>query len=273
MNSAFYIGIDPIISKIGPVVISWYIVMITLAFLTVIGWLVWQNRRSKLLTSKDLLIVILIVVASGVIFAKVAHIIDFFSYYRQNPGQIFTGFFDGQGWAIWGAVLGAVISVWIYSRVSHKFSLSPLLDLLAPGIILGQAIGRIGCTINGCCYGITSNSPLAVIYTDPHSLAPIGIPVLPTQVFEFFFCMAVFAVLLRLRGRLKPDGTLFLVYLTLYAAWRLGTDFIRVGTPFLFGLHEAQVIAIFVLLVAIPLIILRVRVKSGVALKRAVAEA
>jgi phosphatidylglycerol:prolipoprotein diacylglycerol transferase len=62
-----------------------------------------------------------------------------------------------------------------------------------------------------------------------------------------------------LRKRLKPDGSLFLVYLALYSVWRFGIDFIREGTPFLFGLHEAQVISIIVFFIAAGLMIWRTR--------------
>jgi phosphatidylglycerol:prolipoprotein diacylglycerol transferase len=78
-------------------------------------------------------------------------------------------------------------------------------------------------------------------------------------VYEIIFNLIVFGVLLKLRGRLKPDGSLFLVYLGLYSLWRLGSDFLRTGTPFLFGLHQAQVIGIIVLAIAIPLLIYRTR--------------
>jgi prolipoprotein diacylglyceryltransferase len=62
-----------------------------------------------------------------------------------------------------------------------------------------------------------------------------------------------------LKDRLKPEGSLFIVYFALYSAWRFGIDFIRVGTPFLFGLHQAQFIALVILAVTIPIIIMRVR--------------
>ena len=55
-----------------------------------------------------------------------------------------------------------------------------------------------------------------------------------------------------LRKKLKPDGSLFTLYLAFYAAWRLGIDFLRDGTPFLFGLHQAQVISIIVLAITVP---------------------
>ena len=261
MYSVFYIGVNPVIFEIGPIVIGWYVVMVTLAFLTVIGWMVWQNRRNQLMSSNNLIVAALIVVISGIIFAKLANVIDLRSYYKANPSAILKEMFSDDGWAIWGAVLGGVFGLWLYSRISHKFRFNQLLDLLAPGIILAQAVGRVGCTLNGCCYGIESHSPLAVIYTNPNTNAPVGIPVLPTQVFELLFDLAVFGVLLWLRGKLKPEGSIFWIYLALYAAWRVGIDFIRPGNPFLFGLHEAQVISIAVLLITLPLIIFRTRTK------------
>jgi len=97
------------------------------------------------------------------------------------------------------------------------------------------------------------------VYAHPNSLCPIGVASHPTTVYEIIFNLLVFGLLLKLRGRLKPDGSLFLVYLSLYSVYRLGADFLREGTPFLFGLHQAQVIAIIVLAIAIPLLVLRTR--------------
>ena len=85
----------------------------------------------------------------------------------------------------------------------------------------------------------------------------------PTQIYEIVYNLIVFVVLLRLRGRFRPDGSLFLIYLTLYSLWRFGIDFIREGTDFLFGLHEAQVISIIVLIITITLMALRTRWVRG----------
>jgi phosphatidylglycerol:prolipoprotein diacylglycerol transferase len=82
-------------------------------------------------------------------------------------------------------------------------------------------------------------------------------------VYEIIFNLIVFGILLMLRKKLRPDGSLFLVYLSLYAAWRIGGDFLREGTDFLFGLHQAQVISIIVLLVTVPLLALRTRWVKG----------
>jgi len=62
-----------------------------------------------------------------------------------------------------------------------------------------------------------------------------------------------------LRRRLKPDGSLFLIYLSLYSVWRFSIGFLRTGTPFLFGLHQAQIISIIILAIAIPILAMKTR--------------
>jgi phosphatidylglycerol---prolipoprotein diacylglyceryl transferase len=255
MQSVFYIDISPVIARFGSFRLEWYGVLIVLAVITAFIWLVLENRRTRRLSDATLVIAVLIGLASGFLLAKLLHVFDYFALYRQNPGLIFSF----EGWAVWGMVLGLILGMWLYSRVGRRFRFTLLADMLAPGLILGQAVGRVGCAINGCCYGLETTSSLAVIYTHPDSFAPIGIPVLPVPIFEILFNLAAFGVLFWLRNKLKPEGSLFLIYCTLYAAWRLGSDFMRAGTPLLAGLHEAQVIALIVLLVTVSLIIWKVR--------------
>ena len=258
MNEAFYIDINPIIFRIGPFAVGWYGVMVALAVIFLVSWVILQNRKYKILSSDSALNLSLVGIISGIIFSKLLHLIDMWKYYLANPGQIFSG----QGLTIWGAVLGATIGIWLYSLISKQFRFSEFGDMVAPGIMIAQAIGRIGCTLNGCCYGVVSDSACAVIYTYPGSYAPLGIPVLPTQVFEIGYDLIVFGILMLLRDKLKPRGALFIVYFALYGAWRFGIEFVREGTPFLFGMHQAQLIGLIVLLITIPIIIIRVRWKK-----------
>ena len=258
MNNVFYINVNPIIFRIGPIAIGWYGLMVAFAVISLVGWILWQNKIYKTLNNDAILTACLVGIPSGVIFSKILHIIDQWKYYLENPGQIFSG----QGLTIWGAVLGAAIGIWLYSRISRQLSFAEFGDMIAPGIIFAQAIGRVGCTFNGCCYGIESDSACAVIYTNPNSFAPNGIPVLPTQIFEIGYDLLVFVVLLLLGRKLKPPGALFVVYFALYGAWRFGIEFIRTGTPFLFGMHQAQLIGLIVLLITVPFIIFKVRIKK-----------
>jgi phosphatidylglycerol:prolipoprotein diacylglycerol transferase len=230
--------------------------------ITLVAWALVSVKKDPRLSYDMVLNVALVGIPSGIIFSRFLHVIDKWDYYAANPGQII----GGEGLSIWGAVLGATIGIWLFSLISKKFSFSHMADILAPGIILAQAIGRVGCTLNGCCYGKPTDLPWAIVYTNPNTEGPIGIPVHPAQIYEIIFNLIVFGILLLLRKRLKPDGSLFLVYLTFYSVWRLGIDFIRDGTPFLFGLHQAQVVSIIVLLISVPLLVIRMcRVKKEAA--------
>ncbi len=248
------IDINPIAFTIGPIEVRWYGIMIALAVLTIVVWVLREIRRGAGLPYDTLFTAALVAIPSAIVFSRMLHVIDLWDYYSQNPGQII----GASGLSAYGAILGATLAVWIYSRVS-KFQFGHFADVTAPGIILAQAIGRVGCTINGCCYGVATSLPWGIVYTNPSCLAPLGVATHPTTVYEIIWNLMVFGALLKLRGRLKPDGSLFLVYLSLYSLWRLGSDFMRDGTSFLFGLHQAQVIAIIVLAIAIPILAYRTR--------------
>ena len=236
--------------------IRWYGIMVALGVVVLVLWMLWEVRRGAKLSANTILTAALIAIPSGIIFSRLLHVIDRWSYYSQNPGEM-VGF---SGLTIYGAILGAAIGIWICSRFI-KFRFAYFADLLTPGLILAQAIGRVGCTLNGCCYGAEAPTwlPWSVVYTHPDCYAPKGIPLHPTQVYEIIFLLAVFGVIFWLRKRFKPDGSLFLIYLGIYSAWRIGIDFLRDGTPFLLDLHQAQIIGIIVLLVVLPLLILRTR--------------
>ena len=231
-------------------------------------------RRGANLTYNTVINAAIVGIPSGIVFSRLLHVIDYWDYFVDNPGQII----GGQGLSIYGAVLGAALGIWIYSRFS-KTSFGYMADVIAPGIILAQAIGRVGCTLNGCCYGDATDIFCAIRYTDPTSLGPVYY-VHPTQIYEIIYNLVIFGVLLLLRKRFRPDGSLFLIYLTFYAVWRLGIDFIREGKPFfdhfnsiwqggveflqehvnwLYSLHEAQIISIIVLVITITLMVRKTR--------------
>ena len=232
--------------------IRWYGIIVALAILVIILWLVWQVRKGAKISYDTVFMAALVGIPSGIVISRLLHVIDLWDYYIKNPGEII----GGSGLTIYGAVLGAALGIWVYSKFS-KLRFGYIADLIVPGLILAQVVGRIGCTINGCCYGLPTSLPWGIVYTHPDSLGPLGVAVHPTQVYEIIYLLMIFGVALWLRGWLKPDGSLFLVYLGLYSAWRIGIDFLREGTPFLFSLHQAQVIGIIVLAITISLLALR----------------
>lgn len=244
------IGIDPV----AFLSVRWYGIMIALAILTSVLWMVRGVRKGANLSYDTVLTAAMVGVPSAIVGARLLHVMDQWEYYSQHPGHII----GGEGLAIYGGILGGALAIWIYSRLSH-FQFGYFADFVAPALILGQAVGRIGCTINACCVGISTSLPWGVVYTHPSSIA-LGIGAThPVVVYEIIYNLIVFGVLLKLKGRFKPDGSLFLIYLSLYSLWRFGSDFLREGDTFLFGLHQVQVVSIVVLAITISLLIRRTR--------------
>lgn len=251
------IGIDPVAFSLGSVSVRWYSIMTAAAAVTVVSWAVYAARKSKF--SPDLIYTLAIWgVIGGLLGARLVHIIDELNYYVQNPGQLF-GF---TGLAIYGAVLGATLAVFIASKV-HKFSFGPMADMIAPGALLGMAVGRVGCIINGCCYGAPTTLPWGLVYTHPDSYAPLGVATQPAVVYEMLLDLALFVVVWKLRGKLRPAGSVFLIYL---AAYSVGRFFIATfrdpnsqGPIFLGWFMQAQIIAVLVLAVTVPILVARTR--------------
>lgn len=250
------ISADPVAFAIGSVEVRWYGIMIALGVTALVLWTMWQVRKGANISYETVLTGALIGIPAGIIFSRLLHVIDRWDYYSHNPGQII----GGEGLTIYGAVLGATLAIWVYSRFSD-FKFAYVADLVAPGVVLAQAIGRVGCVLNGCCYGTATSLPWGIVYTNPYShgyadsmLLAEGTGLHPTQVYEIIFLLIMFGILMLLKGRLKPEGSLFLVYLGGYSLWRFGLGFIRDGTDFLFGLHQAQVIGILITAIVIGLL-------------------
>ena len=247
------IGIDPVAFSLGALEVRWYGIMVVLAIVAIIFISILEAKRVGF-SEEHIYNVGLWAVIGGVLMSRVIHVIDNWDYYLAHPRQI-IGF---EGVAVYGAVIGVLLAILIYAYVK-KLSFWQLGDIIAPGAIMGQAIGRIGCVINGCCYGLPTSLPWAVVYTHPGSYAPLGLPVHPTHVYHLIWNLAAFGVLWSLRKKVKPQGVLFLSYLALYAAGDLSIRFIRVGEPFLFGMQQAQLIGIAMLLVTVPWIVIKMR--------------
>jgi phosphatidylglycerol:prolipoprotein diacylglycerol transferase len=250
-----YVNIDPIAFHIGSYAVGWYGIMVALAVLTIVLWLVLWARKDPRITTNAAINAALVGIPSGVIFSRILHVIDKWGYYWANPSKII----GGEGLTIWGAVLGAALGIWLYSHFS-KHSFAHIADVMAPGIVLAQAVGRVGCTILGDDYGYPTTLPWGFVYTSPNSPAYINglTPTHPVVVYEIFYLIVIFGILMWLWKKLQPDGSLFTVYLALYSVWRIGSDFLREGTNFLFfGLHQAQVIGIIVLIACIIILIVR----------------
>ncbi len=243
------IGLDPILFTLGPFPLSWHSLFIVVGI--AVG--VWLPARlvAKAGLSKDTLYTMAIWgVPGGIIGARLVHIIDYWGYYMANPDLIFA-FWRG-GLAIWGGILGGTLAVVIFARIKG-FALGRYADLSALGIILAQAIGRIGDIINGEHFSTVTGLPWGVVYTHPNSPAYGLPPTHPAVAYELLMDLFIFGILWKLRDRIQPNGSLFLLYLILYSTGRFFISFLRLDSNTVFlSLNQPQWICLLVLLVAIP---------------------
>ena len=227
--------------------------MVALSVATLILWC-WHFFKKIGITSDFVMGAAIWAIPLGIIVSRLVHVIDKLDYYSSNPLAIF----NLAGLTIFGAILGGLLGVWIYCRL-HRVPFAPLADLAAPGIILAQAVGRVGCILNGCCYGEPTSSWCAFIY--PVSHASHGIPVHPTQLYELLGDLVIFALLFWVfRGRLRPHGSLLALYLVLFSILTFTVRFWRGDTaPFLGPIQEGQLISILVFLVAATWMVVKTR--------------
>ncbi|MFH1483142.1 MAG: prolipoprotein diacylglyceryl transferase [Chloroflexota bacterium] len=252
------INIDPTIFRVGGFSLRWYSSIIIVAVLAAL-YFSWREAKRLGLKPDDVTNLALWGIPGGIIGSKLVHVIDQLSYYLENPGKII----GGEGQAIYGAILGGGLAVWIGSRV-HRIPFRKFADVVAPGLLIAQAIGRLANIVNGDATGKPTDLPWAFTYTHPDTYAPQGVATHPSAVYEIIWDMIVLGIVLRLRGRLRPDGSLFILYLALYSVGRFFITFTRVNKPWLFGLVQAQLIALLILLVTVPWLVARVqRVQKG----------
>lgn len=244
------IGIAPVIAQIGPLTLRWYglAIMVSIIIAVVI------TRRELLrrgIYPSNYDILVFWTVLGGILGARLFHVFDYPERFIENPMKIFA--FQEGGLAIYGAVTGGFLSVAILSRV-FQLPFLQLVDSIAPGLVLAQAFGRLGCIVNGDAWGAPTSSPFAFVYTNPKALLPrdlLNVPTHPYPVYDMALNITIFVVLWQLRKRQLPPGALFATFVALYAAGRFVISFVRQERIWFWGLQEAQVVAIVALLAAV----------------------
>lgn len=249
MPAFITVDVDPVLLAAGPVTIRWYGVMISVAL--VLGTVLAVREAARRgIHENDLLHVTVWAVPFGLLGARLFHVVDAWKYYATYPLQILA--LQEGGLDLYGGLVGGIAGG-LWAARQKGLPSWKLLDVAAPSLILGQAVGRVGCFINGDHQGLPTSLPWATSYVNPASLAIDSTPRHPAQLYELLYDLVVFALLLALRPRLKREGLLFLAYAALYSFGRFWISAFREDAPFLTGLKEAQVISVAVLLVAMPL--------------------
>jgi len=167
----------------------------------------------------------------AVVFARVWHVFFFqWAYYSRHLTEI-AAIWKG-GISIQGALIGGFVAMIVYAK-RHRLSFWELADLLAPAIVLGQSIGRIGCFLNGDAYGSPTGLGFGMVYREGTGAydAYGSQPLWPAELFESQWDLIVFVVLMLLKGRRWAKGSLFLTYNILYSLGRFNLEWLRGDSP------------------------------------------
>jgi phosphatidylglycerol:prolipoprotein diacylglycerol transferase len=172
---------------------------------------------------------------------------------RDPMGQMLSG----AGFVWYGGLIGGFLAAFVLTRRYH-IRFVTMVECAAPGLAIGQALGRIGCHVSGDGdWGIPTEHPWGYAYTNAivgWDYAP-GVLVHPTPLYEAAAYTALFCLLWALRKRNPPDGTLFAVYLVGSSAARFAVEFIRINPRIALGLSQAQWIAIVLFLCGAALLL------------------
>ena len=213
----------PVLVDIGPITLYSYGFFIAAAILLGLG-LSMREARLKNLNHKLLPDLGFYLILGALAGSRLLYVLLNPAYFLEHPLQMLQ-FWKG-GLVFVGGAIAAGLIAWFYlSRKQEPFR--KWLDVFAPGIAAGQALGRIGCFMAGCCYGKQCALPWSVTFKNPDSLAPLHSPLHPTQLYHSLSGVMLFILLITARKKIRHPGQLFALFLMLYALFRFVIEFFR----------------------------------------------
>lgn len=251
-------ALDPVFLDIGPLTIYWYGLII--AFGAFLGLYIATKESDRLGLKKDLMIdLVVFAIPVSIIFARLYYVVFEWERYADGPWWRVFAIWEG-GIAIHGALIGAVLTAVIFARVK-KVPFWQLADIAAPGLILGQAIGRWGNFMNQEAHGgAISESTFNSFHTYlpdfiMNQMCIDGVMYHPTFLYESVWNIVVLVLLLVLRRRNPLRGEVFLSYLIAYSAGRFLIEAMRTDSLYVPGteIRVAQLISVLIILGVIAL--------------------
>ena len=218
---------DPVCIRFGPLTIHWYGVFLVLAMVLGI-FLAARRGLLERLAPEVFYDLLPWIIVGGIVGARLLFVI---TYWEEN--------FSGQPWwqvlAVWqgglvfhGGLAGAAAAVVWFAR-RRQLPLWVLADALAPSLAAGHAVGRLGCFMNGCCYGAPASVAWAVRFPAEHETHGVGVH--PTQLYEAGLNGLLYLALAGLYRRKQFDGQVFAAYLLAYGVLRAAVEFFRGDYP------------------------------------------
>jgi phosphatidylglycerol---prolipoprotein diacylglyceryl transferase len=231
----------------GKFSIYWFGIMAATGFIAA-TLLMHYNRKDASLSQDNVFDITFVAIIAGILGARLFYVVQFWEQYRDRPLSVFR--IDQGGLVFYGGMLCATFSIYLYCRWK-KLQFIRVIDVFAPSLAAGHLFGRIGCFMNGCCFGKPSDLPWAVHFPPgsfPDKRYP-GLAVHPTQLYESLFNLALFLAMMLCLKRLKNyPGLTASIYLLAYGTGRFIIEMLRGDSVnLIFGVFTAaQFTGIFI---------------------------
>lgn len=213
----------PVLVKIFGIPIYTYGLLVALGFFT--GIILIKHEAIRVGEDPETLMELSFYsILSAIVGSRIFYIFTDLGPFIRDPVEIIR-LWNG-GLVFYGGFIAVFIVGVIFIRI-NKMKFLKTLDIASPAVALGHGIGRLGCFSAGCCYGRECHLPWAVTFTHENALAPLHIPLHPTQLYESFSNFMLFAILFFLRKKTRFDGQLFCIYMILYAGVRMVNEYFR----------------------------------------------
>ncbi|MCE1248233.1 MAG: prolipoprotein diacylglyceryl transferase [Firmicutes bacterium] len=211
-----------------------YGVMMIVGFFFVL-WFCWKYAPKVKMDRSDAIDMTIYTFVFGILGARFIYILLNWGEYAGHMERMFEFQKGGLSWH--GGILGGIGATLIFCYIK-KYNIWKGLDLITTPSIAALAFGRVGCFLNGCCYGVTTNLPWAMVF--PHHRHPV--PVHPTQIYELILDLILFAYLVIRWNKRRFNGEQSLLMLSYYSLIRFIVEFFRYNTPdqMVSGLSYAQ---------------------------------
>lgn len=247
------IDINPNLLQIGPFLLTWH------GFFSAVGlffgiWVavIGAARNPWMRVSEDEVYATAIWgTIAAVIGARLFHVVDNLESYASNPIAILA--INEGGIAIWGAIVGGITGGVVYALIK-RHPIAALADIAAPGLIFGQAVGRLGDVINGEHHADPTSLPFGVRYIHPQTLGQSE-PVHLAVGYELLLDLGIFVFLVTALERWVGTGVRMWAYLILYSIGRFLISYTRYDNIIFLGLRQAQLVAVATVLVAVAVLL------------------
>jgi phosphatidylglycerol:prolipoprotein diacylglycerol transferase len=210
--------VHPIILQFGRLTVTSYGVMVALAFLAGLWTASRRSPRSGISGEKVLDLGPWLIIGA-ILGSRALYVVSYWQEdFAGKPLVTMLMVWRG-GLVYYGGLIGASLACVLYARLK-QVPLWKFADVLAPSVALGCVFGRLGCLLNGCCYGSKCHLPWAITFPATSVTAPPGVPLHPTQIYDSLLNLVLYMFLAWLYRRKKFDGQIFATYLVGYAIFR-----------------------------------------------------